>query len=222
MIRAVSFDVGETLIRPRLPVGQVYAAVAAAHGFAGLSPADLDQRFRLAFRENAGAVSTREDWARIVDHTFSGLIATPPSRTFFAELFELFASPTAWQVFDDVMPTLANLTRLGLRLGIISNWDARLRPLLDALKLAERFEVIVISCEAGHAKPAEEVFALAAARLAVPRRAILHVGDSEAADFAGARSAGFNAVLLKRNGISSANTIQSLGELIRRPEFTCK
>ena len=37
MIRAVTFDVGGTLIEPWPSVGHVYAEVAAQHGWAGLS-----------------------------------------------------------------------------------------------------------------------------------------------------------------------------------------
>jgi putative hydrolase of the HAD superfamily len=45
------------------------------------------------------------------------------------------------------------LKRRGLKLGIISNWDDRLRPLLRELQLDSYFDSIVISGEAGRKSP---------------------------------------------------------------------
>src|ERR1041385_8836173 len=116
-IQAVTFDVGHTLIEPHLSVGEVYAEVAAKHGHANLSPTELQRRFLAALPPRGGAVNTRAEWARVVDETFGGLVMPPPSETFFHELFERFAQPSAWRIFDDVQPTLDELARRGLRLG---------------------------------------------------------------------------------------------------------
>ena len=48
-----------------------------------------------------------------------------------------------------------------MKLGVISNWDDRLRPLLQVLGLEERFDSIVISCEVGDSKPSCPGLALA-------------------------------------------------------------
>ena len=215
-IRAVTFDVGNTLIEPRVSVGQVYAEVAAAHGFRGLSPEKLNHRFHAAFRAHGGAVNTQEDWARIVDQTFAGLITQPPSKTFFPELFEHFGQPDAWRIFDDVRPALEALSRHGFRFGVISNWDERLRPLFDALQLAEHFEVLVISCEAGVAKPAREIFELAAKRLSLSPSEIFHVGDSLETDVLGARAAGFCAAQIARGQPAGPDRLASLRNLLSR------
>ena len=98
---------------------------------------------------------------------------------------------------------------------MISNWDERLRPLLEALKLARYFEVIVVSCEVGVAKPALEIFQEAAGRLGVPTEAILHVGDSFESDVQGARAAGFHALKVAREDSSrGAGRIRSLREVL--------
>lgn len=214
-IRAVTFDVGHTLIEPRVSVGEVYAEVAARHGCGNLSPTELERRFHAALQAAGPAVNTRDDWARIVDGTFAGLVAKPPSETFYPELFERFAQPAAWRIFDDVWPTLDELARRGLRLGVISNWDDRLRALLAALELAGRFEVIVISCEAGCAKPAREIFDRAAKLFNLPLAEIFHVGDNLEADVCGARAAGFHAVQIARGTASGADNIASLRDLSR-------
>lgn len=216
-IRAVTFDVGHTLIEPREAVGAVYAEAAARHGGTIPSPAELEHRFQVALGKAGSAVNTRDDWARIVDDTFAGLIAPPPSETFFPELFEHFAQPTAWRIYEDVWPSLEELARRGFRLAVISNWDDRLRTLLEALQLATHFEVIVISCEQGCAKPARAIFESVARQLRLPPAEIFHVGDNWEADVRGARAAGFHAVQISRGltaGPDRVTTLRALAGLL--------
>lgn len=213
-IRAVTFDVGNTLIEPRVSIGQTYSDFAARHGFPGLSPHELELRFRAEFSAHGGLVSTREDWRQIVDRTFEGLIARTPSETFFPELFDHFKQPAAWRIYDDVFPTLDALSARGLRLGIISNWDERLRPLLCALGLALRFEVIAVSCEAGFAKPARQIFDSAVRSFNLPANAILHVGDDFEADVRGARAAGLQAAQISRTKPQAQDCLTSLRQVI--------
>jgi putative hydrolase of the HAD superfamily len=213
-ILAVTFDVGGTLIEPWPSVGAVYAAVAGRHGWPGLSVEVLNRQFATAWRARKAFDYSRAGWAAVVDATFRGLTDRPPSQTFFPALYERFAEPEAWQVFDDVLPALEGLAARGLRLGVISNWDERLQPLLRRLDLADFFEVIVVSCEAGAAKPDEAIFARAADQLRLPREQILHVGDSRDLDERGARAAGLQARWLRRNAAAAGpGPLQHLGEL---------
>jgi putative hydrolase of the HAD superfamily len=213
-IRAVTFDVGHTLIEPRDSVGTIYAEIAARHGRPGLSSAELDRRFLTVLQARGGAVNTRADWEAIVDDTFAGLIPTPPSQTFFPELFERFARASEWRIYDDVRPTLEKLAQRGVRLGIISNWDDRLRPLLAALDLASHFEVTMISAEFGCSKPAREIFDSTAQRFRLSPSEILHVGDSWTADVEGARATGFSACQIARGLSADTDRVSSLLELV--------
>ena len=156
------------------------------HGIANLSHEELQRRFVTAFRRRARSIHSAAEWAEIVDETFVGLVVEPPSKTFFPELYERFAQAAAWRIYPDVGPTLAALAGRGLKLGVISNWDERLRPLLNALGLARRLETIVVSCEVGASKPAPAIFQKAAEQLGVLPGAILHVGDSFEMDVQGA------------------------------------
>lgn len=201
-MRAVTFDVGGTLIEAWPSVGHVYADVAARHGVSNVSPEELNRRFEATFRACKPSPQTASEWASVVDETFEGLTAEPPSRTFFSELYERFAEASVWQVYDDVWPTLEALAARGTRRGVVSNWDERLRPLLGKLRLSQHFGAVAISCELGCRKPSPEIFGRASAKLGVPAQAILHVGDSAEEDFAGAQAAGFSALLLDRNGTS--------------------
>ena len=215
-IRAVTFDVGGTLIQPWPSVGHVYAEVAARHGAVPLQPEALNRQFAAAWRSFRNFNHARDEWAALVDATFLGLVDQPPSQTFFPQLYDRFREARAWRVFDDVLPALNALAGLDLRLGIISNWDERLRPLLDELGLSKFFEAIVVSCDVGFPKPSPVIFEHASKKLGVALEQILHVGDSLETDIAGAQSAGCAAALIGRGQKGdAAGQIGSLTELER-------
>jgi putative hydrolase of the HAD superfamily len=191
-IKAITFDVGGTLIEPWPSVGHVYADVAETHGFQ-FAPDDLNTRFRAAWKAKQNFRHSRSDWAALVRATFR----TPEADMFFVELYDRFASAKVWRVFDDVRPALLRLKEQGMKLGIISNWDERLRPLLDQLELTAFFDDIVISSEVGHFKPSPEIFRMALSQLGVTAESVLHVGDSDAEDIQGAQATGMQAVIRK-------------------------
>jgi putative hydrolase of the HAD superfamily len=199
-IRAITFDVGGTLIEPWPSVGHVYAAIAARHGFHELSAEVLNRQFASAWKKLSGFNYTRPEWFEIVNQSFAGLTRTPLSEILFADLYSHFGRAEAWRIFDDVLPALESLRSRGLKLGIISNWDERLRPLLHELKLDRFFQTIVISCEAGACKPSATIFNRAAEFLGFPPASILHIGDDPVLDVAGAKSAGFQGLLARDPG----------------------
>ena len=129
-IRAVTLDVGGTLIAPWPSVGHVYAAVASRHGLQ-LSSEVLNRQFVAAWRARKDFFHTLAGWSELVDQTFAGLVEIPPSRSFFPELFKEFSSARSWRIYDDVLPCLEQLRRRGLKVGAISNWDQRLSPAVE-------------------------------------------------------------------------------------------
>lgn len=218
-IQAVSFDVGGTLIEPWPSVGHVYSQVAAQHGISHLSAELLNERFKTAWRSSREFDYTRSGWETLVNQTFAGLL--PGAVTFFPELYERFTEVDAWQVFEDVLPTLEHLASCQVRLMVISNWDERLRPLLQRLRLHSYFETLIISCEVGFAKPSPVIFQQAVAKLGLPAGAILHIGDSAELDFRGARAAGLQALHLRRGAEpQSSEQINALTQLIARVPTT--
>jgi len=212
-ISAITFDVGGTLIECRPSVGHIYAEVAAQHGYS-VSPELLNRRFRLTWRSAEGFRHTRADWSALVDATFAGLIRELPSRTFFPQLYDRFSEPEAWHVYEDVLPALRALKSRGLRLGIISNWDERLRPLLERLQLSAYFDTVVVSCELGFCKPSPELFRAACSALGSPVERTLHVGDDWDRDVLGARASGLQALHVRRGrGRELIEELSSLSQL---------
>jgi putative hydrolase of the HAD superfamily len=197
-IQAVTFDVGGTLIDPYPSVGHIYSEVAAQCGANALDPELLNQRFRHVCRVFARPLQSALDWTELVDRVFDGLVQRPPSQTFFRRLYDRFRDPGVWCVHHDVRPVLDRLRRAKIRTAVISNWDDRLRPLLDRLGLSEWLEPIIVSCEVKASKPDPAIFITAAAALNLTPAHILHVGDDRRRDLEAARRAGFQALLLDR------------------------
>jgi len=87
------------------------------------------------------------------------------------------------------------------RVALITNGPSRDQRLkLERAGLLDRFEVISVSGEVGHEKPAAEIFAHTLDELRIAPDAALHIGDSLRYDIAGARAAGLTAVWLNRHG----------------------
>jgi putative hydrolase of the HAD superfamily len=221
-VTAVTFDAAGTLLRPHPSVGAVYREVALRHGRA-CAEADLDREFRRAFQVVSKCTRgldpearERDFWRRVVTEAFGPLGGAPePFDVFFEELWETFGRGDRWQVFPRAVETLCELQARGYRLGILSNWDARLHSVLAQTGLREHFDAVVISSEAGAEKPDTGIFRVAEAALGVAPAACLHVGDSRRHDLAGAQAAGWKAVIVRHDGpAAEAVEIEGLAALL--------
>ncbi len=200
-VRAVFFDVGGTLMRPYPSVGAVYAAIASFYGITA-SADDMERAFRESWAalKRPGLTVSRKDWWRELVFRTLG----QENQACFDELFETFARPDVWRVFPDVEETVREARARGLHVGIISNWDERLRPLLDKTELRDHFDSLTISCEVGTEKPSAEIFLAALQAAAVTPDEAIHIGDSESEDMQGAQAVGMGAFLVDRQGHNAA------------------
>jgi len=210
--RLVCLDAAGTLFRVRGSVGAIYAEIAVAHGLPDREDLAhlLEQRFRNAFAAMPAPVYRfgdrigndgvdREWWRLLVARVLEGLgpLSFPD---FFAQLYAVFADPSVWETYPEAAGVLEDLRRRGLRLAIVSNFDARLLPVCEGLGLTAAVDAIVIAAEVGVAKPGPGIFHAAVRRFGLPPSAALHVGDSVQEDAQGALSAGLLAVHLQRDG----------------------
>jgi putative hydrolase of the HAD superfamily len=224
---AIFFDAANTLLHPEPPVGELYARTARKYGIA-VSPTDVQAQFRRSWetlqtkavgdpvRYGIGEADGRRWWHALVAETFRPLGMPQPFDVFFDELYTLFAQPEVWRVYSDVLDVLATLKARGLILGVLSNWDIRLVPLLEGLGLMPYFHHVVLSAVVGWEKPHQRIFQSAIELAGVPAGQVLHVGDNYQQDVVGAQLAGIYAVWLRRRGERTANcpVISSLRELL--------
>jgi putative hydrolase of the HAD superfamily len=225
MVRAVLLDAVGTLIRPWPSVGSVYSAVAADWGVR-CPPNLLNRNFRRAYGDlmperfsGEGTYRTSESrekewWMRAVARTFelAGCPRIPDGAVRAA--FYAFAGGSAWRPYADALPLLEKLSSRGLSLAVVSNFDSRLRGVLDDLGLARCFGALVISSECGYAKPSPRIYGAALRKLDVRPGEALHVGDRREQDFLGPRRAGIAALrLVRKAGRGGPGTIRSLSRI---------
>jgi len=84
---------------------------------------------------------------------------------------------------------------------------------LERLGLAEMLDGIVTSAACGARKPSPEIFEHALGVAGVAAHDALHVGDSFAEDVDGARAAGIEAVLIKRDGEPGPPGVRTIATL---------
>jgi putative hydrolase of the HAD superfamily len=133
-----------------------------------------------------------------------------------AALTEALLASLRFEPFAEVAGALAAARARGQRLVVVSNWDASLHDVLARVGLGDLLDAIVTSAEAGARKPSPAIFERALAVAGVSAADAIHVGDTVEEDVAGARSAGIEAVLVRRDGgtgPAGVRTIASLAEL---------
>lgn len=210
-IKAITFDVGGTLIDPWPSVGAVYASVAKGFGVE-CCPDRLTNQFIQSWRLRECFGYTRAEWHELVRHSFRGQAEI--SDELFAAIYDHFAERDPWMIYEDVIPALQELERAGFVLAAISNWDERLLGLLEKLGLRTYFKEVIVSANVGAHKPDGRIFRHGAERLGLRPEEILHVGDSLREDIEGARCAGFSAVRIRRSGATSEGELERLTNII--------
>ena len=212
-IQAVTFDAGGTLIEPWPSVGHVYAEVAKRFGVEGITVETLNQGFAAAWRAKLDFDYSQAAWFELVRQTFGEHAPSLPD-DFFPALYERFAEPDTWRVYDDVLPALETLAARRLRLGVISNWDERLHVLLERLNLRVFFECVIVSRDVGFTKPSPQIFEIVLRKLGQPAECVLHVGDSLTEDVEGAKKVGFQALHLNRAGGGEIFSLREITQML--------
>lgn len=182
-LRALSLDVGGTLLYER---PSRYAIYAEAGRERGLQVSDermrelMGQAHHGLPRELDGAFRYSDPWfRRFIEAIYVGALGLPRSELagLTDELFARFESPGTFRLFPGVHGLIDRARQLGLRVGVTSNWSARLPQVLDAMDLSGGLDFVVCSAIERTEKPEPRIFELAAERAGCEPTAVLHVGD---------------------------------------------
>jgi putative hydrolase of the HAD superfamily len=223
--KVIFLDAVGTLFGIRGSVGEVYGAIAREFGVQ-VSPEILNEAFLNAFAAADPPVFPGTDsqeiprrefewWHAIAQATFrqAGVFDQFANFTdFFAELYDHFATAQPWFIYPDVLPALEQWRRIGIQLGILSNFDSRLYSVLKALKLEEFFTSITISTQVGFAKLDPQIFTTALQKHYCEPQDAWHIGDSFKQDYQGAKAAGLRPIFLER-------TSQTIGPELIASQF---
>jgi putative hydrolase of the HAD superfamily len=205
--RAIFFDAAGTLIHLPRGVGHHYQEVAQRHGCT-LDAEALATAFRATWKAMPARPTTKtarpdDDrgwWRDLVWRVLDTLSVSETQldrEAYFSELYSEFTRPGIWALFPEVEEVLATLAE-HYELGVLSNFDGRLRVILADLGVAQRFRHVVISSEVGAGKPDPWIFQKALASCGCESEEVLHVGDDPRCDWAGAAAAGLRVFRLTR------------------------
>ena len=207
-IRAVTFDLWNTLVQPR-SYGEFrlphLRAFLKANGVE-LEEAKLLEVYQAGFRHSTEVhrVNGRRhvDVNEIVNHTIElvglgGRCDYEPIVKYYEEA--VLSDPP--KLNDGARETLESLKGI-VKIGLISDSGTSpgrfMRRILDDYDVLRYFDVTVFSDEVGFCKPNEVIFSVALDGLKVRPEEALHVGDLIKNDVLGAKRAGMRTAWLKR------------------------
>ena len=207
VIRAILFDAAGTLFYLTKTVGDHYAYVGREVGL-DLDAQKLESAFHAAWKQmprRPASDGPREDddkgwWRELVGHVLDQVapwLSEFDRDNFFEIAYEHFAEPGVWELYPEVSGVLQELTPQ-FQLAVISNFDGRLRFILQHLGISKHFAHIFISSELGADKPDAEIFRRALTTMHLKGDEVLHVGDDPERDWKAAKAAGLSVFRLDR------------------------
>ena len=215
----ICFDAVGTLIYPFPNVATAYHDVSHKHG-CSLGLNEIDVRFKRAFRANfvdqgnvyecrSSEVIEREKWLRVVQQVFEAEF----SESLFEDVWNYFSLPENWKVIPETAKILSEWVQQGIDVGIASNFDRRIIPLINFYFPRVKNDRIFYSTDLGFAKPDVRFYKEIEnriGRLAMvdSKRQFTMIGDTFSNDYEAARRAGWDSFFLKVN--DSPRTLDAL------------
>jgi putative hydrolase of the HAD superfamily len=207
MIKAIFFDAVGTLFCLTKTVGDHYAAVGAEIGLK-LDADELNRAFVSAWNHMPKRTAIdgprqnddKDWWRELVDLVLDQVVPSLNEfdrDNFFEIGYEHFAEPGVWELYPEVPDVLEQLSP-NFQLAVISNFDGRLRLILQHLGISEFFARIFISSEIGADKPDPEIFRRALTLIDLKPNQVIHVGDDPQRDWGAASTAGLQIFRLDR------------------------
>jgi putative hydrolase of the HAD superfamily len=207
VIKGIFFDAAGTLFHLTKTVGDHYAYVGREVGL-DLDAQQLERAFHSAWQQmpRRRAIDGRREnddkgwWRELVGRVFDQVapsLSDLDRDNFFEIAYEHFAEPGVWQHYPEV-PEVIEQLQPRFQLAVISNFDGRLRFILQHLGISNYLSHIFISSELGADKPDPEIFRRAIAIMHLNADEVLHVGDDPERDWKAAAAAGLLVFRLDR------------------------
>jgi putative hydrolase of the HAD superfamily len=207
VLKTIFFDAAGTLFYFPQPVGYHYALVGQRVGLT-VDAGALDRAFVTAFKQMPKRRATgqpREDddkgwWRELVNRVFDEVAPETHELdrdNFFEVAYEHFAEAGVWELYPETIDVLDAL-RPRFTLAVISNFDGRLRMILEHLGISKYFAHVFISSELGADKPDRLIFHRALEVSGSAPNEVLHVGDDRERDWKAAEQAGLRVFQLDR------------------------
>jgi HAD superfamily hydrolase (TIGR01509 family) len=214
----VLFDSGGVLMQPIggrwNPRADFEEILTEAHPT--LKPADIAAAIAVGdtFLHGAASTPAYDDYHRVI----LGELGVEPTAGLLAELTRPADPRKILETFPEVLPTLRELQRRGVRMGVVSDAWPELPSLHAALGMGEFFEAYAISAELGCHKPDPRMYRHASDALGLPPNTCLFL-DDDPAYVAAAIALGYQGLAVLRRPNHSAHgvpAIRSIDAILKR------
>ncbi|CAD5223825.1 unnamed protein product [Bursaphelenchus okinawaensis] len=204
-VRLVSLDVTNTLLGLREAPGSTYSRLAAKYGINCYSEL-ITRRFPAAFKrlelekpayDFAGNGSLGW-WRQLLDEVCVEQKDHAKFGDFYIELYRhYYVDCTAWTLLDGkIYGYFDQLHELNIGVGVISNFDERLRIILQSFNLMDKIDYLILSGEVGVQKPNKKIFKMLHDMSGIADNSeIVHIGDNMEKDYIAAKNCGFRSIL---------------------------
>lgn len=223
-IKAVFFDLDETLIENKIPVRDLFARMY--FDFEDQLGRENKEVFFSSLRENAANLwSTMFEielapeqqfvncFAQCVSATgaASGRAATAIGQNMFDHYESLSSNNVVFH--DGAIDTLASLKDKGIITGLITNGMEQIQlGKIHKLGIHELVDHVTVSAQARAHKPFAPVFELALSRAQVDAQHAIQIGDHATNDVAGAIRAGLGGIYYNPGRLDLENSFADLNE----------
>jgi putative hydrolase of the HAD superfamily len=210
-IRAIFYDAGHTLVRPRPEIDEVWdflahqlgADIASRGEFPDVGAFFYSRLGEDGLGSYASDAAARTFWSEYYTYALRDAapdVARAQALSAGEALYDWYKDPAQWQPFPDVVDALEAARARGLIQGVVSDWGSDLLPILHAHEITRLMDFVVASAVVGSSKPHRDIFLYALGRANVRAEETVYVGDSYLADVLGSRGAGLHPVLIDRDG----------------------
>lgn len=237
--KLVTFDVTDTLLKFRRHPGIEYANVATTLGYRNIQADKIAAQFSSNFKQmtndypNFGRnkISWDEWWRMLIFNIFNSAgtkISVKDSYRIADELIDKYETDECWEIHDKAVELIERMKENGKNVGIVSNFDPRLKFLVQNLKLPD-FDFVLGSYEVGAAKPDPRIFdlALKLMNFNVEADEALHIGNTPTLDYIAAKESGWTSALITngkddwlehKEKINGNRVFHSLGDFLAKLE----
>lgn len=218
-------DVGDTILHLKKSAGETYLEILQDAGLK--KETNAGEFYRKTFLESwhkmhENAPPEHRDkyqfhpggtpgwWKELLEDFLERIPDRVPIEKAFPIIYPRFADPELWNVDPGFWELKDYCENKNWGLGAISNWDHRLRDLLEAKGILEYLNPLIVSAEFGYEKPSPKIFEEAMRLVGLPGESLVYCGDKYELDIVVPKSLGWRSYLKKEKG-----DLRSLSELIQ-------
>ncbi len=199
-VKAVLFDVDFTLARPGPELGaEGYVRIGGRHGLE-LDPERYEEARAAALdtlQRHPELEHDEEIWYAFAEQVIRGMGGdSEAARECAVEVEKGWERSENFDLYEDALPVLEELRRLGVKIGLVSNGARDLDQFVSDHAL--EVDVALGSRAHGWTKPHPTIFRAVLERLGVEPEDAVMIGDSLQDDIEGARALGMRAFLIDR------------------------